>query len=110
MKAVRIYPYGWQVQLIFEDAPMPQMGDKDVLVRIVASSVNPVDWKVREGYLKEMLPYNFPFILGWDVSGIVEAIGNAVTAFKPGDAVYSRPNIARDGTYAEFIAIDESEI
>lgn len=110
MKAVRIYAYGGQDQLKFEDAPMPQIGDKDVLVRVVASSINPVDWKVREGYLKEMLPLNFPVVLGWDVSGVVEAIGKSVSAFKPGDAVYSRPNIARDGTYAEFIAIDESEL
>lgn len=110
MKAVRIYAYGGQDQLKFEDAPMPQVGDKDVLVRVVASSINPVDWKVREGYLKEMLPLTFPFVLGWDVSGIVEAVGNAVTTFKPGDAVYSRPNIARNGTYAEYIAIDENEI
>lgn len=110
MKAVRIYAYGGRDQLKYEDAPMPQIGDKDVLVRVVASSINPVDWKVREGYLKEMLPLNFPVVLGWDVSGVVEAIGKSVSAFKPGDAVYSRPNIARDGTYAEFIAIDESEI
>lgn len=110
MKAVRIYAYGGKDQLKVEDAPMPQMGDKDVLVRVVASSVNPVDWKIREGYLKEIVPYKLPVVLGWDVSGVVAAIGRDVTAFKPGDAVYSRPNISRDGTYAEFIAIDESEI
>lgn len=110
MKAVRIYAYGGQDQLKYEDAPLPQIGDKDVLVRVVASSINPVDWKVREGHLKAMQSYNFPFILGLDVSGIVVAVGKSVTTFKPGDAVYSRPNIARDGTYAEFIAIDESEI
>ena len=110
MKAVRIYAYGGRDQLKFEDAPMPQIGDKDVLVRVVASSINPVDWKVREGYLKDMLQYNFPFVLGWDVSGIVTSVGKAVTAFKVDDAVYSRPNIARDGTYAEFVAIDENEI
>ena len=110
MKAVRIYAYGGKDQLKLEDAPMPQIGDKDVLVRVVASSVNPVDWKIREGHLKEILPYKLPIVLGWDVSGVVAAIGKNVTAFKPGDAVYSRPNTSRDGTYAEFIAIDESEI
>lgn len=110
MKAIRIYAYGGQEQLKYEDAPMPQVGEKDVLVRVVAASVNPVDWKIREGYIKEMLHYSFPVILGWDVSGVVESVGTAVTRFKPGDAVYSRPAILRDGTYAEYVAIDENEI
>ena len=110
MKAVRIHAYGGRDQLQYEDAPMPQIGDQDVLVRVVAASINPVDWKVREGYLKDMLPLDFPVVLGWDVSGVVEAIGKGVTGFKPGDAVYSRPNIARAGTYAEYVAIDASEL
>lgn len=110
MKAVRIYAYGGRDQLLVEEAPVPQPGDNDVLVRVVATSVNPVDWKIRAGYLKDMLPYKFPIILGWDVSGVVESVGNAVTRFKPGDAVYSRPAILRDGTYAEYIAIDANEV
>lgn len=110
MKAVRIHAYGGQDQLTVEDAPIPQPGDNDVLVRVVATSVNPVDWKIRDGHLKGMLPYNFPIILGWDVSGVVESVGKSVTQFKPGDAVYSRPNILRDGTYAEYISIDAKEV
>ncbi len=110
MKAVRIHAYGGREVLVVEEAPMPEVGERDVLVRIVASAINPVDWKIRAGYLKDMLPYEFPLILGWDVSGVVEAVGSGVTKFKPGDAVYSRPNILRNGTYAEFIAIDENEI
>lgn len=110
MKAVRIHAYGGQEVLTLEEAPMPQLGNTDVLVRVVASSVNPVDWKVRAGYTKAVLPYSFPVILGWDVSGIVDAVGKDVTQFNIGDAVYSRPNILRDGTYAEFIAIDENEL
>lgn len=109
MKAVRIHAYGGQEVLKVEDAPMPTMGEQDLLVRVVASAINPVDWKIRAGYLKDILPYEFPLTLGWDVSGVVEAVGSGVTKFKPGDAVYSRPNIMRDGTYAEFIAIDENE-
>lgn len=110
MKAVRIHAYGGQDQLTVEDAPIPQPGDNDVLVRVVATSVNPIDWKIRDGHLKGMLPYNFPIILGWDVSGVVESVGKSVTQFKPGDAVYSRPNILRDGTYAEYISIDANEV
>ncbi len=109
MKAVRIHAYGGQEVLTVEDAPMPEIGERDLLVRVVASAINPVDWKIRAGYLKEMLPYQFPLVLGWDVSGVVEAVGSGVTKFKPGDAVYSRPNILRNGSYAEFIAIDENE-
>jgi NADPH:quinone reductase-like Zn-dependent oxidoreductase len=110
MKAVRIHEYGNASVLKFEDAPMPVISANEVLVRVVAASVNPVDWKIRAGYLKEMIPYALPLTLGWDVSGVVEAIGAEVTRFKVGDAVYSRPDIKRNGTYAEFIAIREAEL
>ncbi len=110
MKAVRIHKYGNSGELIFEDAPMPMVGANDLLIKVVATSVNPVDWKIREGHLKEMVSYSMPVILGWDVSGIVESIGKDVTKFKVGDAVFSRPDVKRDGTYAEFVAVDEGEV
>ncbi|MCX7287991.1 MAG: NADP-dependent oxidoreductase [Rhodobacterales bacterium] len=81
-----------------------------MLIRVVATSVNPVDWKIRKGYLKAFIPYEMPLIMGWDVSGIVEKTGTAVTRFKPGDAVYSWPDIVRNGAYAEYIAVREAEI
>lgn len=110
MKAVRIHQYGNAEVLRYEEAPLPEIPADDVLVRVVAASVNPVDWKVREGYLKDMLPYEFPLTLGWDVSGVVEAVGAAVKDFKPGDAVYSRPDIKRNGSYAEYIAVRADEL
>ena len=110
MKAARIHAYGDASQIRIEDAPLPALNDDDVLIHVVATSVNPVDWKIRKGYLKSMIPYEMPLIMGWDVSGIVEQIGSAVTKFKPGDAVYSRPDIARNGAYAEFVAVREREI
>lgn len=110
MKAVRIHSYGDAGVLAYEDAPVPSIGPHDILVRVVAASVNPVDWKIREGYLKEMIPYPFPLTLGWDVSGVVEAVGAAASRFKVGDAVFSRPDIKRNGTYAEFVAIREDEV
>jgi NADPH:quinone reductase-like Zn-dependent oxidoreductase len=110
MKAVRIHSYGDAGVLAYEDAPVPSIGPHDILVRVVAASVNPVDWKIREGYLKEMIPYSFPLTLGWDVSGVVEAVGAAASRFKVGDAVFSRPDIKRNGTYAEFVAIHEDEV
>ena len=110
MKAVRIHEYGNSNVLAFEDAPKPSITAEDVLIRVVATSVNPVDWKIREGYLQEMISYEMPLTLGWDVSGVIEAVGADVTRFNVGDAVYSRPDITRNGTYAEFVAVRESEI
>jgi NADPH:quinone reductase-like Zn-dependent oxidoreductase len=110
MKAVRIHTYGNADLLCYEDAPMPSIEPHDVLIRVVATSVNPVDWKIREGHLEDMLSYSFPLTLGWDVSGVVEAVGDEVTNFKIGDAVFSRPDIKRNGTYAEYVAVRENEI
>jgi NADPH:quinone reductase-like Zn-dependent oxidoreductase len=109
MKAVRIHQYGNADVLRYEDAPVPDIAADDLLVRVVAASVNPVDWKVREGHMRAMVRHPMPLTLGWDVSGVVEAIGAEVTRFKVGDAVFSRPDIQRNGTYAEYVAVRESE-
>ena len=110
MKAVCIYAYGGPEVLKYEDAPRPHPEAGEVLVRVHAAGINPVDWKIREGHLKEMLHSTLPLILGWDVSGVVESLGTGLTRLKVGDAVFSRPDIARDGAYAEFIVIRESEV
>ncbi len=110
MKAVRIHQYGGPEVLKYEDAPRPQPGPGEVLIRVHATSVNPVDWKVREGHLREMMKYTLPLIPGWDVSGVVESIGAGVMRLKTGDEVYGRPDISRNGAYAEYIAVRESEV
>ena len=110
MKAVRIHNYGGPEVLKFEDAPRPQVAAGELLVRVYGAGVNPVDWKIREGHLKDYITYSFPFIPGWDVSGTVEVIGSGVTKFREGDEVFSRPDIARNGAYAEYIAVRESEV
>ena len=110
MKAARIHAYGTPDVIRVEEAPLPQIGPDDVLVRTVAASVNPVDWKIRRGHLAQMLAHPLPLTLGWDVSGIVEQVGDNVTTFRPGDAVYSRPDIRRNGTYAEYVAIRAGEL
>ncbi len=109
MKAVRIHEYGGPEVLKYEDAPKPPAGPGELLIRVHATSVNPVDWKIRAGYLKGMLNYTLPLILGWDVSGVVEATGPGAS-MKPGDEVYSRPDMSRDGTYAEYVVVKESEV
>jgi NADPH:quinone reductase-like Zn-dependent oxidoreductase len=110
MKAVRIHKYGGPEVLQYEDAPLPSLERGDVLIRVHGAAINPVDWKVREGYLRERVQHKFPLILGWDVSGVIEKITPGVSQFKAGDQVYSRPDLARDGSYAEYIAVRESEI
>ena len=94
----------------YEDAPRPKPPPGDVLIRVHAAAINPVDWKVREGYLRERVKHSLPLILGWDVSGVVEETAPGVSRFKIGDEVYSRPDLARDGSDAEYIAVRESEI
>jgi NADPH:quinone reductase-like Zn-dependent oxidoreductase len=107
MKAVRIHSYGGPEVLVYEDVPRPKTGSGEVLVRVRAAAINPVDWKIREGLAKERLHHKLPLILGWDVSGVVEELGRGVKRLKVGDEVYSRPDSARGGAYAEFIAIQE---
>lgn len=110
MKAVRIHSYGGSDVLVYEDAPRPSIADDEILVGVHAAAINPVDWKIREGYLKQMIAYQLPVILGWDVSGIVEEVGSHVKDFQVGDAVYSRPDLTRNGAYAEYIAIRAAEV
>jgi NADPH:quinone reductase-like Zn-dependent oxidoreductase len=110
MKAVRIHDYGNVNVLRYEEAPDPIVRSDDVLIRVIGTSVNPVDWKIREGHLKEIIPFRMAIIPGWDVSGIVHAVGEKVGKFKVGDNVFSRPAIERDGTYAEFVAVHEDEV
>ncbi|MCQ6264154.1 NADP-dependent oxidoreductase [Fictibacillus sp. WQ 8-8] len=107
MKAVVINEYGGRDQLVEKKVNDPKPGPKDVLIEIHATSVNPVDWKIREGYLRDNLSFTFPIILGWDAAGVVKEAGSSVTKFKPGDEVFTRPATERDGTYAELLAADE---
>ena len=110
MKAVRIHAYGDRSVLQFEDAPKPDIRPDEALVRIVAAAVNPIDWKIRQGHLKAFVPYVFPLTLGWDFSGVIEALGSEVSSFAVGDAVFSRPDVRRDGSYAEYIAVRAVEL
>ena len=110
MKAIRIHNYGGPEVLQYEDAPRPEPQAGEVLIRVHAAGVNPIDWKVREGYMKDFWPHKFPLILGWDVSGTVEEVGPGVSRFKIGDEVYSVPDSTRNGAYADYIVVRESEL
>jgi NADPH:quinone reductase-like Zn-dependent oxidoreductase len=110
MKAVRIHAYGGLDVLSYEEAPCPDVGEDDVLLRVHATAVNPVDCLVRAGYLTAYFNHTLPLILGWDVSGVIEAIGSAVTNLAVGDAVFARADMARDGACAEYIAVRASDV
>ena len=102
MKAVRIYEYGGPEKLVFEaDVPDPTVRADSVLIKTVATSVNPIDWKVRSGARQKDFPLSFPAILGRDVSGVVLAVGSEVRNLKPGDRVVAFSN----ATYAELVAV-----
>lgn len=110
MKAVRIHTHGGPETLVYEDAPRPEPAEDEVLIRIYAASVNPVDWKIRNGYGKDRFKRHLPFILGWDVAGTIEGTGSQVEQFQPGDAVYGYTSLFRDGAYAEFMVAKTTEI
>jgi NADPH:quinone reductase-like Zn-dependent oxidoreductase len=110
MKAVQINEFGGRNVLMLNDIAIPTPTENEILIKVKSASVNPVDWKIREGYLQPLLNHTLPLTLGWDVSGEVAAIGENVTNFKIGDAVYSRPNIAKNGSYAEYQTVTADEV
>ncbi|MCA9550850.1 MAG: NADP-dependent oxidoreductase [Myxococcales bacterium] len=110
MRAVRMHAYGGPEVLQVDDVPTPTAGKGQVLVEIHASSVNPVDWKIRSGGQRGLVRYRLPRTLGLDVSGVVVAVGPGVTRFQVGDAVYGSPNHTEDGCYAEYAALPEAQL
>jgi NADPH:quinone reductase-like Zn-dependent oxidoreductase len=109
MKAIVVAKYG-KDGFRAADVPAPKVGSNDVLVRVSAASINPLDKMVRNGEFKQLLKYKPPFVIGHDVAGVVTQVGATVTDFKVGDEVYARPRDLRIGTFAEYIAIDQSDI
>lgn len=103
MNAVHIHDYGGVDVLHYEDAPRPTPSAGEVLIRVIATTVNPFDCAVRSGYMGSYFNYTFPLILGTDVSGIVEEVGPGVMDYSPGDEVYTRAGVFRDGSYAEYV-------
>lgn len=92
------------------DVPRPTVGRRDVLVRVSAASINPLDTLTRNGEFKRLIKYKPPFVLGHDVAGVVTDVGVDVRGFDVGDEVYARPRDLRIGTFAEFIAIDQDDL
>jgi NADPH:quinone reductase-like Zn-dependent oxidoreductase len=106
MKAVVVNEYGGPEVLKYQDAPRPEPKDDEILVRVMAAGVNPVDSYVRQGRFGKS---NLPMIIGSDIAGVVEKTGATAKKFKPGDAVYCYLSVMRGGGYAEFAIARESE-
>jgi NADPH:quinone reductase-like Zn-dependent oxidoreductase len=106
MKAVVLHEYGGPEKLKYEDVADPVAGDGQLLVRVAASSVNPIDYKIRSGAMKGLFPVEFPAILGRDISGIVRTVGTGVSEFKPGDKVMALGNKA----YAELAVVAAKDV
>ncbi|GHD58139.1 NADP-dependent oxidoreductase [Jeongeupia chitinilytica] len=109
MKAIRIHRYGGPEVLQLDEVPVPVPAADELLVRVKAAGVNPVDWKIREGWRADLLQHRLPLTLGWDVAGVVESVGSSVTGFKAGDAIYARPDASRDGCYADYVVVRAGE-
>jgi NADPH:quinone reductase-like Zn-dependent oxidoreductase len=109
VRAIAVREWGGRDKLELIEHDKPPVAPDAVLIRVKAAGVNPVDAKIRGGYMAEVLPYHFPVILGWDTAGVVEKVGPAVTWFKPGDNVYGylRRHHLQFGTYAEYATAPE---
>lgn len=105
MKAVTINRYGSIDVLAYSDIEQPQITPNQLLVKIHATSINPFDWKIRQGQLQLLSGFNFPIVLGSDLSGVVLEVGEAVENFEPGDEIYTFINPLVGGAYAEYAAV-----
>jgi NADPH:quinone reductase-like Zn-dependent oxidoreductase len=105
MKGIGIKHYGDDSQLTVIDVPDAPLQTDEVRISIRASGVNPVDWKIREGLLQQSIPYELPLILGWDAAGVIVQTGSQVQDLHVGDDVFFRPEIEKNGTYADEINV-----
>ena len=108
MKAARISAY--QAQLVIEDAPVPTTGPGEVLVRIAAAGLNPLDTKIQQGFMHDFFPVAFPYTLGTDLAGTVEQVGADVTGWTIGDRVVARTDPPAGGALAEIAVVPATHL
>jgi NADPH:quinone reductase-like Zn-dependent oxidoreductase len=107
MKAVRFHDYGGPDKLVLDEVPVPQPGQGSVLVRVHAAGVNPVDWKMREGYMRAFWEISMPSGTGRDFAGVIEVLGQGVSGFSQGQAVFGT---ADTGSYAQYVLASTKNI
>ena len=105
MKAVRIHEFGGPDALVYEDAPKPEPKDGEVLIKVMAAGINPVDSAIESGAMEQEVQHTLPLVPGWDVAGMVETLGAGVTEFAAGDPVFAYADVRRDGAYAEYVLV-----
>ncbi|MHB1456811.1 MAG: NADP-dependent oxidoreductase [Armatimonadota bacterium] len=105
MKAIRLYEFGSPDVLKYEEVPIPTPGPDEILIKVYAVGTNPMDWKIRKGYIPG---YSLPHVMGQDFSGVVEKVGTEVTKWAPDDEVFGTTDMAMDGSYAEYTIMKES--
>jgi NADPH:quinone reductase-like Zn-dependent oxidoreductase len=110
MKAARLHAYGDPSEFKYDDVPTPAPGPGEVLVRIAASSLNPVELYLRQGYLAKMIPLSLPAILGIDLAGTVEAVGPGVAGYAAGDRVIGKLPLNGKGSNAEFAVAQPAQL
>jgi NADPH:quinone reductase-like Zn-dependent oxidoreductase len=112
MKAAVVEKFGGLEQIHVRDIPTPTPRKGEVKIEVHAVGVNPVEWKITEGVLKDVLPHQFPFVLGWDVAGVVCELGEGVTNLKKGDHVfgYCRGDKVHVGTFADYVCFDAHHV
>jgi NADPH:quinone reductase-like Zn-dependent oxidoreductase len=110
MRAIAILEFGGVDKMETLDLPRPRPSKGEVLIRVVAAGVNPVDALIRSGKFSEIMPHAFPLIPGWDAAGVVEEFGEGVTGFRKGDRVWAcaQKPVVQGGTYAEYVSVPES--
>src|SRR5262245_37266639 len=109
MKAVVIHEYGGPEVLRYEDIPRPEPKDDQLLIRVIAAGVNPVDGMIRSGMFDKDGNRFFPIILGGDIAGVVEKVGSKITKFKPGDPIFAYVSLDNSGGYAQYALVTERE-
>lgn len=110
MRAIRIHEHGDAGVLRYEEAPRPTPGADEIVVRVIAAGVNPIDWKVRAGLMRAVAPLSFPWIPGSDFSGVVDSVGSRVTKVHAGDAVFGKCDPPNNGSYAEYVAVKHFDV
>jgi NADPH2:quinone reductase len=110
VRAAAILEFGGPEKVKLADLPRPKPARGEILVRTVAAGVNPADWRTCAGQMRDALPHKFPLVLGHDVAGIVEEIGEGASRFRKGDKIWalSKKRVVQWGTFAEYVAVDES--
>lgn len=110
MKAVQIKRYSKKIDTILSDVRKPRISDSEILIRVKAAAVNPVELLILRGSIKLIQDYSMPLTLGNECSGIVEQVGSKVEGFQKGDRVYTRLPISKIGAFAEYVAVEQDAV